>query len=91
MADLPIKNEEKKKEVIKQEITKEIDRYKLGIQTVSPRDGTVDIPKGSIIIGGNIQAPFYTSGEHGIVVGSISMIYYLEKQEIDKSKKERGD
>ena len=62
----------------------ETDKYQLGVQTVSRKDGTVSVPKGAIIIGGKIGEPFYTPGENGqIVMSTINAIYYLVKMEGD--------
>jgi len=88
MGDLPLKDEIKVKAQTTKAIQKEdigetkTIRYKLGIQTVSKADATVDLPEDAVILGGMLRAPFLTKDNNGVIsMGTVDVVYYLTKAE----------
>jgi len=65
-------------------------RYKLCLQSISTKDGTVDIPTDAIVVGCYLQQPLYVAGEDGLVRGTIDVICYLKKIDSIKAEKKNG-
>jgi hypothetical protein len=58
-----------------------VDRYKIGIQTVSQRDGLVELPAGAIPLAVNMRMSVLTKNPqtNTFDMGSIDVVVYAQK------------
>lgn len=68
---------------------KAVDRYKIGVQTVSQRDSTVELPAGAIPLAIHMKMPVLAKNPQtgAFDMGNLDVVVYAQKVESEVKKR----